>query len=98
VIRDMGIQLNRKRFSGLETHLFIEKNKISAVVINEGITCGDVVFYLAIVVRGKNRMILVFEVSLFPFIYIHNLNIRFNGKNNKNENRRRMRECVCDKR
>jgi hypothetical protein len=65
VIRDMGIQLNRKRFIGFESHYFIEKSKISSIVINEGITYGDIVFYLAIVIHGQNKMTLVFEVALF---------------------------------
>jgi hypothetical protein len=61
VIRDMGIQLNRRRFIGFQSCRFIEKSKISAVVINEGITCGDIIFYLAILIRGQNKMVLVFE-------------------------------------
>jgi len=67
VIRDMGIQLNRRRFIGFQSCRFIEKSKISAVVINEGITCGDIIFYLAILIRGQNKMVLVFEVSVFMY-------------------------------
>lgn len=40
VLRELGIQLEVARASGVRESVFIEKSELRAVVINEGITCG----------------------------------------------------------
>jgi len=69
IIRDTGLQLNKKFYNGEEKHLFIDKTKISAIVINEGIRSYDVLFYMAVIVEGHDRMVLVFE-DLIPKLCI----------------------------
>jgi hypothetical protein len=64
VVRDMGVQLTTKYFSGHEKHRFIEKEKIRTVIVNEGISFGNFLFYLAFVIKGNDKMIIAFEVRL----------------------------------
>lgn len=40
---------------------FLDKAKIKAILINEGITMHRVVFYLAFVVAGRDKMVVAFE-------------------------------------
>lgn len=40
VIRQLGVQLTTKYYSGKEDSQFIDNSKIEAVILNEGITCG----------------------------------------------------------
>eukprot|EP01104_Vermistella_antarctica_P021358 TRINITY_DN9608_c0_g1_i1.p1 TRINITY_DN9608_c0_g1~~TRINITY_DN9608_c0_g1_i1.p1 ORF type:complete len:166 (-),score=23.56 TRINITY_DN9608_c0_g1_i1:95-592(-) len=61
VMREMGVQVITKTARGSETHLFIDKSKIEAVLINEGITCCQVVFYMTFSVRGHDSMVLAFQ-------------------------------------
>lgn len=63
--KGLGIQLTKIYFSGRKTHMFIELSKIKSVIINEAISCCDIVTYLAIILKNKNDMILVFN-SLRP--------------------------------
>lgn len=62
VIRDLGIQLQAKYYSGKESHLFIDKRKIKSIIINEGLTYYDFIFYMAFIVEGSDKMILAFQV------------------------------------
>lgn len=48
---------------------FLDKAKIKAVLINEGITMHRVVFYLAFVVEGRKQMVVAFE-HLKPRLHI----------------------------
>lgn len=70
VVRDMGVQLTTKYFSGLEKHKFIEKEKIRNVIVNEGIKFGDIKFYLAFVIRSSDEMIIAFEVRQIRSIFL----------------------------
>jgi hypothetical protein len=63
VIRDLGVQLETKYYSGKQTHLFIEKRIIKSIIINEGIKSYNFLFYMAFIVEGNSRMILAFNVS-----------------------------------
>ncbi|EAS66909.1 hypothetical protein DDB_G0277289 [Dictyostelium discoideum AX4] len=68
VMREIGVQLKRKYFLRPSTVVeFIEKSKIEQIVINEGITKHNVIFYMAFIVEGKNKMVLAFE-ELIPRI------------------------------
>lgn len=47
-------------------------SKIKALIINEGITCGRIIFYLAFIVEKKKKMIITFKVCsacLFSFVH-----------------------------
>lgn len=48
---------------------FLDKAKIKAILINEGITMHRVVFYLAFVVTGRDKMVVAFE-NLKPRLHI----------------------------
>lgn len=48
---------------------FLDKAKIKAILINEGITMHRVVFYLAFVVEGRDKMVVAFE-SLKPRLHV----------------------------
>ena len=60
VMRGLGVQLTQERASGAQHTVFIDREHVQDVVINEGITLCKVVFYLAILVRGKDKLVLVF--------------------------------------
>ncbi|GAM28489.1 hypothetical protein SAMD00019534_116650, partial [Acytostelium subglobosum LB1] len=68
VIRELGIQL-RKKYLLKETVEFIEKSRISSIIINEGISRYRVVYYMAFIVEGKQKMILAFD-DLIPRINV----------------------------
>ncbi|DBA00621.1 TPA: hypothetical protein N0F65_007750 [Lagenidium giganteum] len=61
VIPGLGVQLTRRCRSGAKTIKFIDVANIRAVVVNEAITFSQVVYYLAFLVQGEERMILAFE-------------------------------------
>lgn len=62
VMRELGIQVGTRYYSGRERKLFIEREKIECVAINEGIQTWMIFYYLAIIVKGQERMVLPFEV------------------------------------
>lgn len=64
VMRDLGVQVGTRYFSGREKKQFIERDSIECIVINEGIQTWTVFYYLAILVKGKERMVLPFEVRI----------------------------------
>lgn len=68
VIRDLGVELETKYCSGKQRHVFLDKSKIKSIIINEGITWGRVVFYMAFIVEGRDRMVLAFEVNTTPLL------------------------------
>ncbi|CAM9426126.1 unnamed protein product, partial [Phaeothamnion confervicola] len=61
VIQELGVQLTVKYADGREKSKFIDRAKIKAVIINEGVTMHRVVFYMAFVVEGSDCMIVAFE-------------------------------------
>lgn len=61
----MGIQLRATSFSGASRHAFIDESLLEDVIINEGISMCSVVFYLAFIVRGHQRLVLGFS-SILP--------------------------------
>ena len=48
---------------------FLDKARIKAILINEGITMHRVVFYLAFVVAGRDKMVVAFE-NLKPRLHV----------------------------
>ncbi|CAG8434453.1 13771_t:CDS:2 [Funneliformis mosseae] len=68
-IRDVGIQVKTIYVNGRSVSRFIDKSKISDVIINEGINMLQVKFYMAIIVEGQDRMVVVFE-HLLPKLNI----------------------------
>jgi hypothetical protein len=61
-VRELGVQLQTKYFSGKERHVFIDKKRIKSIIINEGIASFSVIFYMAFVVDRNDKMILAFPV------------------------------------
>ncbi|CAG8722794.1 3560_t:CDS:2, partial [Ambispora leptoticha] len=69
LIHDVGVQVKTTFMDGRCVSKFIDRSKILDVVINEGITMLSVKFYLAIIVEGQDRMVVVFE-HLLPRLNI----------------------------
>ncbi|GLE00972.1 hypothetical protein PINS_up009769 [Pythium insidiosum] len=61
VIPSVGVQLCQRRRSGKETRKFIDAADIAAVVVNEAISFGDVVYYIAFMLHSKEHMALAFQ-------------------------------------
>ncbi|CAB1119135.1 unnamed protein product [Ectocarpus sp. CCAP 1310/34] len=61
VVRELGVQVTTTYVDGREKSTFLDKAKIKAILINEGITMHRVVFYLAFVVAGRDKMVVAFE-------------------------------------
>ena len=61
VNRDLGVQIETIRLDGKRSYQFLDKHAISAFVFNEGITACRVVYYLAVVVRGQDSLVLAFR-------------------------------------
>jgi hypothetical protein len=63
VMRDLGVQVGTRYYSGRERKVFIERQRIESVIINEGIQTWAIFYYMAILVKGQERMVLPFEVQ-----------------------------------
>ena len=63
-IRDVGIQVKTIYMNGRSVSRFIDRSKISDIIINEGITMLQVKFYMTIIVEGQDKMVVVFEVNI----------------------------------
>ncbi|KAJ0408896.1 hypothetical protein ATCC90586_005933 [Pythium insidiosum] len=61
VIPSVGVQLRQRRQSGRETRRFIDAADITAVVVNEAISFGDVVYYIAFMRKSQESMSLAFQ-------------------------------------
>jgi hypothetical protein len=71
VIRELGVHIHTKYWSGKESSLFVDKTRIKAVVINEGFRFYTVITYLAFIVDGEDKLICAFQVrKSFHFINI----------------------------
>lgn len=64
VIRDLGVQLRTRYVNGKETSLFLDKNHIQSVIINEGIwRLCTIKFYLCFLLDNKkDRLVVAFQV------------------------------------
>lgn len=60
-IKGTGIQIDTLFKSGKTQTLFINLERIEGVIINEGITCGRIICYMAIIVDGMDELITFFE-------------------------------------
>lgn len=63
VVHETGVQMQTVYYSGRQVHRFIEKERIKAVIINEGFITNQCIYYMAFIVCGKDRLVLPFEVS-----------------------------------
>jgi hypothetical protein len=75
VMRDLGVQVGTRYYSGRERKVFIERQRIESIIINEGIQTWAIFYYMAILVKGQERMVLPFEVPFNPSLVspTHNL-------------------------
>lgn len=64
LIEGLGAMVSSQTYAGRKKQEFISADRIEALIINEGITFHSVVFYMAIMLKGKNEMILLFDVCL----------------------------------
>ena len=82
VIKDLGVQIDKKYFNGKTVSFFIEIPRLKSIIINEGIQNFKVITYLAFFVEGINKMIIPFEntrprinITLSVYKQISNLNL-----------------------
>ncbi|KAG0305468.1 hypothetical protein BGZ98_004089 [Dissophora globulifera] len=61
VIRDVGVQVKTVYLGGRSSSRFIDRSKISDIIINEAITMMHIRVYLAIIVEGEDKMVVVFQ-------------------------------------
>lgn len=69
VMRDLGVQVGTRYYSGRERKVFIERQRIESIIINEGIQTWAIFYYMAILVKGQERMVLPFE-HVFPRLHV----------------------------
>ncbi len=65
VIRDTGVQLTKRYFSGKEKHMFIDKTHVKSIFINEGYRHFSYIFYMAFQIQGHDKLVLAFEVCFY---------------------------------
>ncbi|KAF9187015.1 hypothetical protein BGZ49_004121, partial [Haplosporangium sp. Z 27] len=65
VIRDVGVQVKTVYLGGRSSSRFIDRSKISDIIINEAITMLHIRVYMAIIVEGEDKMVVVFQ-NLLP--------------------------------
>eukprot|EP00953_Heterococcus_sp_UTEX-ZZ885_P040000 20472-Heterococcus_DN1.PRE.2 len=63
IMRGFGVQLTTRYRSGNQSVVLIEADQIDSVIINEAITVHRVIFYLAFIVKGKDRLAVAFEAT-----------------------------------
>lgn len=63
VIRDVGVQVKTVYLGGRSVSRFIDRSKIADIIINEAITMFHIRVYMAIIVEGEDKMVVVFQVS-----------------------------------
>lgn len=63
MIRDVGIQVKTVYLGGRSVSRFIDRSKIQDIIINEAITMMHIRVYMAIIVEGQDKMVVVFQVG-----------------------------------
>ncbi|KAF9430249.1 hypothetical protein BGZ76_000904 [Entomortierella beljakovae] len=61
VIRDVGVQVKTVYLGGRSSSRFIDRSKITDIIINEAITMMHIRVYMAIIVEGEDKMVVVFQ-------------------------------------
>jgi phosphatidylinositol glycan class H protein len=61
VMKGFGLFAEAKTRLGRSSYVFIPKQSVNHVIINEGITFVDILFYLAVIVEGRDKMVLLFD-------------------------------------
>mmetsp|Transcript_57053 Transcript_57053/g.134360 ORF Transcript_57053/g.134360 Transcript_57053/m.134360 type:complete len:227 (-) Transcript_57053:432-1112(-) len=67
LMHDLGIQVKRSYVSGKEDNMFVERSRLTSVVINEGVGFSAVTYYLAFITQGDTELVLAFS-ELIPRI------------------------------
>lgn len=65
VIKHFGVQLKQIKYNGGEKLIYLDKDSIENVIVNEGVAWFAVLFYAALIVRGQPRLTLAFS-HLYP--------------------------------
>lgn len=66
VLHGVGVVLQTHRRLARSTSVYIELDKVRAVIINEGLTSTDVQYYLAFIILGSDTMAVAFPNLLPP--------------------------------
>ena len=70
ILQGMGIQMTTTFMSGRNSTRFIPFTEISHLIMNEGITMFKVKYYLAMVLKNQDDMVVLFPVSFFKLNYL----------------------------
>lgn len=62
MVAGLGLQLQTHFADGREEARFVDLQRVRGAVINEGITMHRVVYYLALLVEGQDRLAVAFPV------------------------------------
>ena len=63
VVKGLGLQLQARFADGREeVARFLDLDRVTAVIINEGFTMHRVVYYLAFLVEGRDELVVAFPV------------------------------------
>ncbi|KAJ5076775.1 phosphatidylinositol n-acetylglucosaminyltransferase subunit h [Anaeramoeba ignava] len=65
IIPELGIQFNKKYLSGSKTKKFYDKDRMKNVIINEGITRFQIIFYIGFIIEGEHKLVMPFT-HLYP--------------------------------
>ena len=60
-VRGLGLALTDLRGGAVVSRRFVDAGALKSIVVNEGMQRCDVAFYLACVVAGQGRLLLLFE-------------------------------------
>ncbi|KAJ4454933.1 putative phosphatidylinositol glycan; class H [Paratrimastix pyriformis] len=69
IVRELLVQVRTRYWSGQETTEVLDAHQIEDVIINEGITMHQVIYYLAFVIKGNSKLVLAFS-HVFPRLAI----------------------------
>ena len=61
-VRDLGLQIRTRYLLGAQRTRFIDRAHIADVILNEGIIFQAVVYYMAVIPEGQDRLMVVFDV------------------------------------
>ena len=80
VIRDVGVQVKTVYLGGRSVSRFIDRSKITDIIINEAITMFHIRVYMAIIVEGEDKMVVVFQVCSPSSCSLLSLSVGWHGK------------------
>jgi len=63
VFGKLGVQFTIQFYGGRELYRFIDRSNIKDVILNEGVSVFRVVYYMAFIVDGRDKLDVAFQVN-----------------------------------